>query len=108
MTDEIEASSPSASTPLHRAAAYGHEEAVEALIHAGASLPLKTPDGFSALHWACEYGHPGVVRLLLKARAPVADVSDETLWTPLHRAALDGHLAVVKLLLSEGDETLCP
>ena len=24
------------------------------------------------------------------------------------RAALDGHLAVVKLLLSEGDETLCP
>ena len=95
-------------SPLHRAAAYGHEEAVEALIHAGASLPLKTPDGFSALHWACEYGHPGVVRLLLKARAPVADVSDETLWTPLHRAALDGHLAVVKLLLSEGDETLCP
>ncbi|KOO25174.1 hypothetical protein Ctob_001753 [Chrysochromulina tobinii] len=89
-------------SPLHRAAAYGHEEAVEALIHAGASLPLKTPDGFSALHWACEYGHPGVVRLLLKARAPVADVSDETLWTPLHRAALDGHLAVVKLLLSEG------
>jgi cytohesin len=89
-------------SPLHRAAAYGHEEAVEALINAGASLPLKTPDGFSALHWACEYGHPGVVRLLLKARAPVADVSDETLWTPLHRAALDGHLAVVKLLLSEG------
>ena len=61
-------------------------------------LPQRGPNGFGALHFACEYGHLPIVRLLLRSRAAPADRSDEG-WTPLHRAALDGHAGVVSALL---------
>jgi len=45
--------------------------------------------------------------MLLRGGAAVADVTFETAWTPLHRAALDGHVAVVRVLL-EGGSPVAP
>ncbi|MFI4881828.1 MAG: ankyrin repeat domain-containing protein [Phycisphaerales bacterium JB064] len=52
--------------PLSWAATLGHEDAVAALIDAGADLGA---DNNSALNQAAKYGHAGVCRLLLEAGA---------------------------------------
>ena len=87
-------------TALHRACAYGHEHCLQELIGAGVSLPQRGPNGYTAMHFAAEYGQLMVVNTLLTAQAHVADLSDGQSWTPLHRAAIDGHVAVVSALLN--------
>jgi ankyrin repeat protein len=43
-------------TPLHRAAAFGDEEAIQLLIDAGASLEARDMNGDTPLSWASWYG----------------------------------------------------
>jgi len=45
-----------AETPLHRAAAFGDEEAIQLLIDAGASVEVKDMNGDTPLSWASWYG----------------------------------------------------
>lgn len=53
-------------TPLHRAAAFGDEEAIQLLIGAGAKLDVKDANGDSPLGWASWYLRPiPILRLLL-------------------------------------------
>ena len=87
-------------TALHRACVYGHEECVGELIAASASIPQLGPHGFTAMHFAAEYGQVRVVHMLLHAKAAPAELTAEQGWTPLQRAAIDGHDDVVKALLS--------
>ena len=55
-------------------------------------IPIK-----SALHYACEEGKTNAVAALLES-GPDIDLQDNEGHTPLHKAAVRGHLAVVKLL----------
>lgn len=87
-------------TALHRAAVYGHDYCLSELLTAGASLPQRGPHGYTAMHFAAEFGHLHIVNLLLTAQASAADLSDGEGWTPLQRAALDGHHTVVAALLN--------
>ena len=50
-----------AETPLHRAAAFGDEEAVQLLIDAGATIDAKDANGDSPLSWASWYGRPALI-----------------------------------------------
>ena len=53
-------------TPLHRAAAFGDEEAVQLLLDAGARLDVKDSNGDTPLSWASWYGRPvPILRKLL-------------------------------------------
>jgi ankyrin repeat protein len=53
-------------TPLHRAAAFGDEEAVQVLLDAGAAIDAKDANGDSPLCWASWYGRPTpILRKLL-------------------------------------------
>lgn len=55
-----------AETPLHRAAAFGDEEAVQLLLDAGATIDAKDANGDSPLSWASWYGRPApILRKLL-------------------------------------------
>lgn len=55
-----------AETPLHRAAAFGDEEAIQLLIDAGASLEAKDMNGDTPLSWASWYSRPiPILRKLL-------------------------------------------
>ncbi|HEY2038670.1 MAG TPA: ankyrin repeat domain-containing protein [Edaphobacter sp.] len=55
-----------AETPLHRAAAFGDEEAIQLLIDAGASLEARDMNGDTPLSWASWYGRPiAILRKLL-------------------------------------------
>src|SRR5215467_13897524 len=53
-------------TPLHRAAAFGDEEAIQMLLKAGAQIDAKDAYGDSPLSWASWYARPAsILRLLL-------------------------------------------
>jgi ankyrin repeat protein len=52
-------------TPLHRAAAFGNEEDIEALLAAGARVDAKDANGDTPLSWASWYLRPGAVLGLL-------------------------------------------
>jgi palmitoyltransferase len=50
-----------AETPLHRAAAFGDEEAVQLLLDAGAVIDAKDMNGDSPLAWASWYARPASI-----------------------------------------------
>lgn len=90
-------------TALHAAAARNHVGAAQALVECGADInamprgsiygtPLAVAAGCGAIDVAC---------LLIEHRAEIDAVSDGG-FTPLHAAALNGHVAMVRLLLEKG------
>ena len=85
---------------LHRAAAEGDLEAVQAFIRAGA--PLEEYDAFQGLTpllFAARQGHPEVVRALLSAGVNPDKAIEVTDSTALHLAAYNGHVEAAKVLL---------
>ena len=51
------------------------------------------------MHEAVTYNHTKIVKLLLKKGAKV-QVADEELITPLHIAAMEGNIEIVKILIN--------
>lgn len=102
---------PDGSTPLMYAAMNGHVAVVERL---GADVGLQSRCGFLAVHRACgsmcashcrKRASDSIVALLLDAGAPIngRDVLGETLR---HRAAADGRVELVEMLLARGGDAL--
>jgi Ankyrin repeats (3 copies) len=111
-------------SPLQTAALHGEFEAVHQLIRWGAKpdlpilaalgeteeclrhLPISDPgQRHLALALASQYGHTEIVRALLDAGEDPNRYNppgSHTHSTPLHQAALAGHLSVVKLLVEHG------
>ena len=52
-------------TPLHRAAAFGDQEAIQMLLDAGAQIDAKDMNGDSPLGWASWYGRPDPILRML-------------------------------------------
>ncbi|KAK8093241.1 ankyrin-1 isoform 4 protein [Apiospora kogelbergensis] len=72
---------------------------------AGASVPRRQFRGYNAVHLAAHQGKHSMVRLLLLTRADwstYANAVNNDGQTPLHVAAEQGHLEVVRELLSFG------
>ena len=108
-------------TPLMKAAAEGHALCVKLLLERGASLTPRDDDGRDALLWACEscthsltggereegVGGEGrecfvaCAKVLVGAGAAV-ETSDAHGHTPLIRAAVSGHAALVTWLIEIG------
>jgi len=90
-------------TPLHLAAARGHEAVVVALTVPGRCLQeRRNSQGRIPLHEAAYAGHAAVVRVLLRMGAPKDDAGRNDSCTPLHIAAERGHSEVVRVLLDGG------
>jgi ankyrin repeat protein len=116
-------------SPLHYAAIHGQRAAIDVLIRYGADLDaLDTEYGATPMGWANERGHADVVRHLrargarislhmaaafgldddveLLALADPAQVNQLVGYgSPLHLAALWGHLAATERLLAHGADT---
>ncbi len=122
----LEASGPAQrGSPLMTALAFGYGPAAEALVRRGARVQnlaaaaglgrledarrrLATADPESrhcALALAAQHGHVNIVRLLLDAGEDPNRYNPDgnhSHSTPLHQAALAGHLPVVQLLVERG------
>ncbi|MDA9981638.1 ankyrin repeat domain-containing protein [Gammaproteobacteria bacterium] len=86
-------------TALHRAANTGQTDVAELLIANGADVDAKTA-GFlyTPLFWAVRRGHRAMAELLINMGANV-NATDARASTPLHFAAMQGDIGIVRLLL---------
>lgn len=98
--DDIYAKTPQGSTALSFAVQRGHEEVVRVLMGARPQPNLNIfIDGVTVLEEAVSSGRTNIVRLLIADPLNIYDSSD---WgfTLLHRAAQNGHVAIVRDLLA--------
>ena len=95
-------------TPLHLAAYFGHRETAEALLDAGADVlaVARNGEGNLAINAAAAGSRPDrrpdINRLLIARGCPVDGRGSASGHTPLHEAAFNGDLALVRLLLDSG------
>jgi TonB family protein len=75
----------------------GHDEIVEMLLAAGASLDRQNQSGETALHLAARYGRTVSARLLLRAGADFA-LRDAEGRTPLYRAIERRRADIIEML----------
>jgi ankyrin repeat protein len=91
-------------TPLHLAAFFGHDEAVELLLRHGADVDVVARNGdlqVAPLHSAAAGGHARIVGILLEHGA-APNVRQGGGYTPLHAAAQNGDRESVEALLESG------
>ena len=95
-------SSACTTSSLLNAAGGGDTRSVVDVLQKGADVNASFPViGTRALVVAAAQGHADTVKALLDAGADV-NAADVTGWTPLHAAAYNGDLRIVKLLLGHG------
>jgi ankyrin repeat protein len=89
-------------TAANVAAAAGHLVVMEELMN---SLSIEW-EGGTTLHQAAKCGLTNVVTELLKYQQfrKTINATNETKWTPLHKAANSGYIEVVRILISHGAE----
>jgi TonB family protein len=75
----------------------GHDEIVEMLLAAGASLDRQNQSGETALHLAARYGRTASARLLLRAGADFS-LRDAEGRTPLYRAIERRRADIIEML----------
>ncbi|EWZ86326.1 hypothetical protein NW765_001371 [Fusarium oxysporum] len=100
---DIESANRFMTTPLMQACRYRNHEAVKLLIRCGANVERVNNDDETAMSIAVTNGDEPILIALLEAGARFDDGSffDKT-NTPLRRAAKQGHVDMVRLLLSKG------
>ena len=92
-------------TPLHLAVSLGHLDTVERLLKDQKPNVLKvTKQGRTLLHLAAVTNNGAILPFLLdlQGTATLVNKPDESLHTPLHDAAMHGHLKQVILLMDRG------
>eukprot|EP00730_Choanoeca_flexa_P003536 TRINITY_DN11436_c0_g1_i7.p1 TRINITY_DN11436_c0_g1~~TRINITY_DN11436_c0_g1_i7.p1 ORF type:complete len:1037 (+),score=146.90 TRINITY_DN11436_c0_g1_i7:46-3111(+) len=94
-------------TPLIKACQDERHAAVEALLKHGADPTLVVPDLCTPLHWAAAQGKAAIARrLLAKGLGIYLTMSAQYSRRPLHLAAKNGHLKLVKILLERREKSL--
>lgn len=95
-------------SPLHLASYFGQREVAEALLDAGADVLAvsRNAEGNLAINAAAAGPRadrrPEIIRLLIARGCPVDGRGSPKGHTPLHEAAFNGDLPLVRLLLDKG------
>ncbi|KAJ3278534.1 Ankyrin repeat domain-containing protein 39 [Borealophlyctis nickersoniae] len=91
---------------LHGGAHRGDLERVRALLKKS-NVDDRDTVGYTALHYASRQGHQDVCKALMDAGADPNARTKGLQTTPLHRAALADHVAIISMLLkNRADPTL--
>lgn len=91
-------------TALHLAALNGHLEALKALVLSDANVFAVTKNGWTALHQAARTGRCSIIQLLLVECGAEIGCRDESGWSPLHLACINGYLEAAKQLIELGSD----
>ncbi|RAQ58986.1 hypothetical protein COH20_006750 [Aspergillus flavus] len=102
---EIEDSGTDKETALIRAATFGQEKNVRALLNLGAAVDAKDYMNETALQKAARNGHVGVIRVLVNGGAGV-NIKGSSNWTPLMSAVSSGNIDAVRLLTEAGADLM--
>lgn len=86
-------------TLLFLASSVGSEKVVKLLIEAGADGRAHTVTNYSPLYISCHNGHLNVAKTLLKQFPQLVQQLTVEKWLPFHAAVINGHVAVVELLI---------
>lgn len=86
--------------PLHDACRKGDIEIAEVLIEAGASVARQDYEGKQALHYAAAHDDPVLTSMILDAGADPGMMTHDNYGTPMHRAAMNGNLQTLRVLLA--------
>ncbi|XP_046750468.1 ankyrin repeat domain-containing protein 35 [Diprion similis] len=89
-------------TPALCAAAKGQLETLKLLAQHGGSLYARTVRGSGVAHESAASGRVELIKWLAKKRPGILDVATHDGRTPLHVAALHGHVDACKVLLDNG------
>lgn len=98
----IDAKNQDGQTAVHLASKFGNEEILTKLIENGANVNCRDTDGNTPLHYACRSPKMTIVRMLIDAKANIQARNNGTGCVPLHDAANEGNLEVVRELMSLG------
>ncbi|XP_032777373.2 ankyrin repeat domain-containing protein 16 isoform X2 [Daphnia magna] len=90
-------------TPLMLACTKQDDAIVKFLAEHGASPRLRNKDGWNSFHLACREGNTSIVSYLLNQDPTLLESRSKNGRTPLHTAALHGHLEIVKLLTERSE-----
>ena len=89
---------------LDKAVAFKQESVCELLANAGASINIKTKKfNRTPLHTAADLGLQTAIKSLL-TKGALVKMKDHKGFFPIHSAALNGHIDVVKLLIEHNPE----
>ena len=90
-------------TALHLAAFFGHKDAAQALLAAGASVTERSKNAMSnmPLHAAASGRHYELCQMLVEHGAPV-NAQQHGGWMPLHAAAQNGDVPMAILFIENG------
>lgn len=90
-------------TPLHIAAAYGHQATFAEIARSGGNVNAKDKMGRTPLHLSAANGHQETSAAILKCGANI-NAKDKSGKTPLDLAKEGGHEALAAFLTSQGGE----
>ena len=90
-------------SPLHLAAYLGFEAGVKTLIEAGANTKVRDAAGELPIDLAGSEGHTGIVELLQQGTYATLEEKE----TALLKAAADGNLELVEVLINQGTAIEC-
>ncbi|KHN95247.1 ankyrin repeat protein [Metarhizium album ARSEF 1941] len=99
---DVEAGDFDGMTPLHMAAAKGHEGVVQYLVgEAGVNTEARDSRGSTPLHEAAYSGHEAIVQYLIGEAGVNTEARDINRSTLLHAAAYSGHEAILRYLVAD-------
>ncbi|OZJ03901.1 hypothetical protein BZG36_03284 [Bifiguratus adelaidae] len=88
-------------TPLHWAAAGGHDDIVDFLLGQGAKVDAADDSGWTPLLIAVSAGHKSTARILIEHNADINRANDSG-QTAIHYAASKNRIEIAKLLVEKG------
>ncbi|CRK89702.1 CLUMA_CG003464, isoform A [Clunio marinus] len=86
-------------TLLFLASSLGSEKIVDLLFDAGADGRSHPVTNYSPLYISCHNGHLNVSKLILKRFPELVHQLTVEKWLPFHAAVINGHVAIVELLI---------
>mmetsp|Transcript_26236 Transcript_26236/g.33917 ORF Transcript_26236/g.33917 Transcript_26236/m.33917 type:complete len:246 (+) Transcript_26236:125-862(+) len=89
-------------TALHHVAFKGNNDIATLLITHGADCEIENLYGNKPLMFAAYYGKVSTLKTLINLGADVSAFSSKTGLTALHKACMQGHVKVAKILLDSG------